>query len=105
MEVALVKLRVRLSTVPFILHSTNAPHSKAIGSGGLAVAVITDVSISAALTFYLQKSRTGFRKYVVSLEFAVRCDAYELNRSDSVITKLILLTITTGTLTTLVQSS
>lgn len=55
---------------------------KATGSSGLVVAVVADVSISAAMAFYLNRSRTGFR------------------RSDDMITKIMALTITTGSLTT-----
>ncbi|CCM06805.1 uncharacterized protein FIBRA_09106 [Fibroporia radiculosa] len=55
---------------------------KTTGSSGLAVAVVTDVLISASLAFYLHKNRTGF------------------HRSDTMIDKLIALTVTTGILTT-----
>ncbi|KAI0046883.1 hypothetical protein FA95DRAFT_1559648 [Auriscalpium vulgare] len=56
---------------------------KSTGVTGLCVAVVADVLISAFTSFYLQRSRTGFRK------------------SDDMVTKLIILTVTTGTLTTL----
>ncbi|KIP03756.1 hypothetical protein PHLGIDRAFT_37268 [Phlebiopsis gigantea 11061_1 CR5-6] len=55
---------------------------KSTGSSGLAVAVVADVSIAAAMSFYLHRSRTGFR------------------RSDDMITKVMALTITTGAVTT-----
>ncbi|KAJ3006402.1 hypothetical protein NUW54_g3951 [Trametes sanguinea] len=52
------------------------------GSSGLGVAVLADVSISAAMVWYLHRGRTGLRK------------------SDDMISRLIILTITTGSLTT-----
>ncbi|KAI0833794.1 hypothetical protein BC628DRAFT_1414532 [Trametes gibbosa] len=51
---------------------------KSTGSSGLGVAVVADVSISAAMVWYLRKGRTGLRK------------------SDDMIGRLIMLTITTG---------
>ncbi|KAI0045642.1 hypothetical protein FA95DRAFT_1607556 [Auriscalpium vulgare] len=57
---------------------------KPIATVGLCLSVATDVSIAVALSYYLHKSRTGFR------------------RSDDVLTKLIISAVTTGALTTLV---
>ncbi|KAI0045641.1 hypothetical protein FA95DRAFT_1607555 [Auriscalpium vulgare] len=57
---------------------------KPIATVGLCMSVATDVSIAVALSYYLHKSRTGFR------------------RSDDVLTKLIISAVTTGALTTLV---
>ncbi|KAI0636109.1 hypothetical protein C8Q77DRAFT_616362 [Trametes polyzona] len=56
---------------------------KSTGSSGLGVAVLADVSISAAMVWYLRKGRTGLRK------------------SDDMIGRLIMLTITTGSFTTM----
>ncbi|KAI0363891.1 hypothetical protein BV20DRAFT_957382 [Pilatotrama ljubarskyi] len=56
---------------------------KPTGSAGLGVAVLADVTISVAMVWCLRKGRTGFRK------------------SDDMIDRLIVLTITTGLLTTL----
>ncbi|KAL1949727.1 hypothetical protein VTO73DRAFT_8608 [Trametes versicolor] len=56
---------------------------KSTGSSGLGVAVVADVSISAAMVWYLRKGRTGLRK------------------SDDMIGRLIMLTITTGSFTTI----
>ncbi|KAI0759675.1 hypothetical protein BD413DRAFT_595732 [Trametes elegans] len=56
---------------------------KSTGSAGLGVAVVADVSISAAMVWYLRRGRTGLRK------------------SDDIIGRLVMLTITTGSLTTL----
>ncbi|KAI8969883.1 hypothetical protein BD414DRAFT_502460 [Trametes punicea] len=55
---------------------------KSTGSSGLGVAVVADVTISAAMVWYLRKGRTGLRK------------------SDDMIGRLIMLTVTTGSLTT-----
>ncbi|KAL0947704.1 hypothetical protein HGRIS_013790 [Hohenbuehelia grisea] len=63
---------------------TGAEKLRTFGTAGLAVAVVTDVCISATLCYYLQRGRTGFKK------------------SDDIITKLIALTITTGLLSTLI---
>ncbi|KAJ3558485.1 hypothetical protein NM688_g904 [Phlebia brevispora] len=52
---------------------------------GLSIALIADLAIAAATSFYLYRSRTGFR------------------RSDGMIARLIGLTFTTGLLTTCVQ--
>lgn len=49
-----------------------------LGIGSLAYAVAADATISATLTFYLWRSRTGFR------------------RNDGIITRLMVLTISTG---------
>ncbi|KAH9847870.1 hypothetical protein C2E23DRAFT_483043 [Lenzites betulinus] len=56
---------------------------KSTGSSGLGVAVVADVSISMAMVWYLRKGRTGLRK------------------SDDMIGRLIMLTITTGSFTTI----
>ncbi|KAI0045643.1 hypothetical protein FA95DRAFT_1561000 [Auriscalpium vulgare] len=50
---------------------------------GLCMSVAVDLLIAVSLSYYLQKSRTGFR------------------RSDDLITKLMIATVTTGALTTL----
>ncbi|PIL32214.1 hypothetical protein GSI_05459 [Ganoderma sinense ZZ0214-1] len=55
---------------------------KATGSAGLAVAVVADTFISAAMVWYLHKGKSGIR------------------RSDDMIGRIIALTITTGGLTT-----
>ncbi|KAJ3008837.1 hypothetical protein NUW54_g3004 [Trametes sanguinea] len=84
------------STCHFIIHGllyntrprSSASHESTIsdqdstGSSGLGVAVLADVSISAAMVWYLHRGRTGLRK------------------SDDMISRLIILTITTGSLTT-----
>ncbi|KAI0706352.1 hypothetical protein C8Q76DRAFT_749278 [Earliella scabrosa] len=56
---------------------------KSTGSSGLGVAVVADVSISIAMVWYLRRGKTGLR------------------RSDDMIERLVILTITTGLLTTL----
>ncbi|KAI0042897.1 hypothetical protein FA95DRAFT_1609816 [Auriscalpium vulgare] len=55
---------------------------KTTGLAAIAIAAVANVFISAIMTFYLNASRTGLR------------------RSDSVITKLIVLVVSTGTSTT-----
>ncbi|KAI1783894.1 hypothetical protein LXA43DRAFT_1102026 [Ganoderma leucocontextum] len=55
---------------------------KTTGSSGLAVAVVADTFISAAMVWYLHKGKSGIRK------------------SDDMIGRIIALTITTGGLTT-----
>ncbi|GJF00993.1 hypothetical protein PsYK624_172970 [Phanerochaete sordida] len=55
---------------------------KAVGSACLGVATAADVGIAGAVLWYLGRSRTGFR------------------RSDDMITRLMLLTVSTGALTT-----
>ncbi|CDO77814.1 hypothetical protein BN946_scf184722.g6 [Trametes cinnabarina] len=56
---------------------------KPIGSSGLGVAVLADVSISTAMVWYLRRGCSGIRK------------------SNDMISRLIILTVTTGALTTL----
>ncbi|GJE88930.1 hypothetical protein PsYK624_050180 [Phanerochaete sordida] len=56
---------------------------EAIGAACLAVATVADIGIAGSVLWYLGKSRTGFR------------------RSDDIITRLMLLTISTGALTTI----
>lgn len=56
---------------------------KSTASSGLGVAAVADVSISAAMVWYLHKGKTGMR------------------RSDDMIGRLIGMTVTTGSLTTL----
>lgn len=60
---------------------------RALGVGSLSFAMVGDSTIAATLTFYLWRSRTGFRK------------------SDGLITRLIVLTVSTGALTSAVVAA
>ncbi|KAJ3550486.1 hypothetical protein NM688_g5067 [Phlebia brevispora] len=55
---------------------------KTLGITALCTMAAADMSIAATMIFYLRRNRTGFR------------------RSDNIISKLIILTVTTGTVTT-----
>ncbi|KAI0759683.1 hypothetical protein BD413DRAFT_270492 [Trametes elegans] len=72
---------IRSFFYPFLVEA--ATKLKSTGSSGLGVAVVADVSISVAMVWYLRRGRTGMR------------------RSDDMIGRLIVLTVTTGSLTTL----
>ena len=74
-----------------------------LGIAGLSTSVGTDLFIGLALCYYLHKSRTGFRKYVMQGVMRGRGHLthayYLLYRSDDMITKLIVITVSTGLLT------
>jgi hypothetical protein len=65
----------------FQLHVGQADQIKSIGSVALSLGVVTDVFTAASLSYFLHKMRTGFK------------------RSDTLINRLIIYSVNTGTLT------
>ena len=64
-----------------------------------AMTAVTDVTIAAVLCYLLQKSRTGFRRYVLVAagRYASLIRPFYSRSSDTLITKLIIFTVRPGT--------
>jgi len=71
----------------FHLHLDQADQIKTIGSAALSLGVVTDVFTAASLSYFLHKMRTGFK------------------RSDTLINRLIIYSVNTGTLTSVFSAA
>ena len=72
-----------------------------VGTGN-ALSVVCDIIITAALSYYLHSKRTGFERYVPCAPVCRTTDqliSMFLDRTNSMITRLIIYAINRGTLT------
>ncbi|PPQ72296.1 hypothetical protein CVT26_007127 [Gymnopilus dilepis] len=98
-----------------LLHSARVPsggyeQAKAgrewVTSAGMGSAAAADITIAVSLCYYLMKSRTGFKRSVTPLGSNVHSTEsaerpFQLNRTDSLISTLMIYSLTTGLVTRL----